>query len=58
MENQHLQVPKCHATSAEKCDLTNDEIKQFQQYVDNSYVSQLALLLHEGITNYTHMLGA
>jgi len=41
-----------------KCDLTNDEIKQFQQHVDNFYVSWLDLLSHEGITNYIHMLGA
>jgi len=41
-----------------KLDLTNDEIKQFQQHVDNFYVTWIDLLSQEGITNYIHMLGA
>ncbi len=41
-----------------KCDLTNDEIKQFQQHIDAFYVVWIDLLSHEGVTNYIHMLGA
>jgi len=41
-----------------KCDLTNNEIKQFQQHVDNFYVPWIDLLSSEGVTNYIHMLGA
>jgi len=42
----------------QKCDLTNNDIKKFQQHVDTFYVSWIDLLSHEGITNYIHMLGA
>jgi len=42
----------------QKCDLTNNDIKRFQQHVDTFYVSWIDLLLHEGITNYIHMIGA
>ncbi len=41
-----------------KCDLTNEEIKQFQKQIDAFYVSWIALVSHEGVTNYIHMLGA
>jgi len=39
-----------------KLDLTNDEIKQFQQHVDNFYVTWIDLLSQEGIMKYIHML--
>jgi len=40
-----------------KCDLTNDEIKRFQEHIDAFYVSWVALVSLEGVTNYIHMLG-
>jgi len=41
-----------------KCDLTNDKIKQCQEHIDAFYVSWVALVSLEGVTNYIHMLGA
>jgi len=40
-----------------KTDLTNDEVKQFQQNVDAFFVSWVLLMSHEGVTNHIHMLG-
>jgi len=41
-----------------KTDLSNDEVKRFQQHIDVFFVAWVSLLSHEGVTNYIHMLGA
>jgi len=41
-----------------KTDLSNDEVKMFQQHVDAFFVAWVLLLSHKGVTNYIHMLGA
>jgi len=41
-----------------KKELTNDEIKRFQQHVNAFFVTWVSLVSHEGVTNYIHMLGA
>jgi len=41
-----------------KTDLSNEEVKRFQQHVDMFFVTWVSLLSHEGVTNYIHMLGA
>jgi len=41
-----------------KTDLSNDEVKLFQQHVDVFFVNWVSLVSHEGVTNYIHMLRA
>jgi len=41
-----------------KTDLSNDEVKLFQQHVDAFFVTWVSLESHEGVTNYIHTLGA
>ncbi len=41
-----------------RTDLSNNEVKMFQQHVDAFFVAWLDLVSREGVTNYIHMLGA